>query len=138
MSPIVILTTTNAAAKRINMAYLDALPGRPHRYDANITGEYCIERSPAETAPVLKPGAKVMMLSNDPDRRWVNGTVARVSRLNDKRSWSRSTGKEYEIEQVAWEHRRYAFDQSAEKIVENDRRHVQAIPTSPRLGADHS
>ncbi len=29
--PYVILTTTNAAAKRINRAYLDALPGRSHR-----------------------------------------------------------------------------------------------------------
>ena len=28
---------------------------------------------------MLKPGAKVMLLRNDPDRRWVNGTIARVS-----------------------------------------------------------
>ena len=58
------------------------------------------------------------MLRNDPDRRWVNGTIARVSRLTEKQIFVEVAGKEYEVEQVAWEHRRYAFDQSAEKIVE--------------------
>ncbi|HML28558.1 MAG TPA: AAA family ATPase [Hyphomicrobium sp.] len=116
--PFVILTTTNAAAKRINTAYLEALPGRPNRFDANITGDFATNVQPAETALELKPGAKVMMLRNDPDKRWVNGTVARVSRLTEKQIFIEVSGKEYEVEQVAWEHRRYAFDQSQEKIVE--------------------
>ncbi|MBS0252093.1 MAG: AAA family ATPase [Proteobacteria bacterium] len=116
--PFVILTTTNAAAKRINTAYLEALPGRANRFDANITGEFASNVQPAETALELKPGAKVMMLRNDPDRRWVNGTIARVSRLTEKQIFIEVAGKEYEVEQVAWEHRRYAFDQSQEKIVE--------------------
>jgi ATP-dependent exoDNAse (exonuclease V) alpha subunit len=42
-----------------------------------------------------------------------------VSRLDDKRVWIEIDGKEHEIEQVSWEARRYAFDQGAEKIVEN-------------------
>lgn len=116
--PFVILTTTNAAAKRINTAYLEALPGRANRFDANITGEFAANVQPAETALELKAGAKVMMLRNDPDRRWVNGTIARVSRLTEKQIFIEVSGKEYEVEQVAWEHRRYAFDQSQEKIVE--------------------
>lgn len=116
--PYVILTTTNAAAKRINTAYLEALPGRPHRFDANITGDFAANVQPAETALELKPGAKVMMLRNDPDRRWVNGTIARISRLADKQVFVEVAGKEYEVEPVAWEHRRYAFDQAQEKIVE--------------------
>lgn len=116
--PFVILTTTNAAAKRINTAYLEALPGRANRFDANITGEFAANVLPAETALELKPGAKVMMLRNDPDRRWVNGTIARVSRLTEKQVFVEVSGKEYEVEQVAWEHRRYAFDQTQEKIVE--------------------
>ncbi|MFT3732679.1 MAG: AAA family ATPase [Hyphomicrobium sp.] len=116
--PYVILTTTNAAAKRINTAYLDALPGRAQRFDANVTGDFAANVQPAETALELKPGAKVMMLRNDPDRRWVNGTIARVSRLTERQVFVEVSGKEYEVEQVAWEHRRYAFDQSEEKIVE--------------------
>jgi ATP-dependent exoDNAse (exonuclease V) alpha subunit len=116
--PYVILTTTNAAAKRINTAYLEALPGRANRFDASITGDFAANVQPAETALDLKPGAKVMMLRNDPDRRWVNGSIARVSRLTDKQVFVEMSGKEYEVEPVAWEHRRYAFDQSQDKVVE--------------------
>jgi ATP-dependent exoDNAse (exonuclease V) alpha subunit len=114
----VILTTTNAAAKRINSAYLDALPGRSQRYDASISGDFAANVQPADAALELKPGAKVMMLRNDPDRRWVNGTIARVTRLIEKQVFVDIVGREFEVEPVAWEHRRYAFDRTSEKIVE--------------------
>ena len=116
--PYVILTTTNAAAKRINTAYLDALAGHPVRFDASITGDFTSKVQPADPRSSLKAGAKVMMLRNDPDKRWVNGTVARISRLAEKQIFVEIGGREFEVEPVAWEHRRYAFDQSAEKIVE--------------------
>lgn len=116
--PYVILTTTNAAAKRINTAYLDSLLGTAHRFEAKIDGDFGANVQPADAALELKPGAKVMMLRNDPDKRWVNGTIARVSRLTEKQVFVEIAGREFEVEPVAWEHRRYAFDQSAEKIVE--------------------
>lgn len=116
--PYVILTTTNAAARRINLAYLNALPGEMHRFDAGVSGEFSPNAQPADSALELKPGAKVMLLKNDPDRRWVNGSVARISRLTPKQVFIEIEGREYEVEQASWEHRRYAFDQSQEKIVE--------------------
>jgi ATP-dependent exoDNAse (exonuclease V) alpha subunit len=116
--PYVILTTTNAAAKRINSRYLDALPERAVRFNATITGDFNAHIEPADPTLELKPGAKVMMLRNDPDKRWVNGTVARVSRVTDKQVFVEIGAREHEVEPVAWEHRRYAFDQSEEKIVE--------------------
>jgi ATP-dependent exoDNAse (exonuclease V) alpha subunit len=116
--PYVILTTTNAAAKRINNRYLEALPERAVRFNATITGDFNANIEPADPALELKPGAKVMMLRNDSDKRWVNGTIARIARLTDKQVFVEVNGREYEVEPVAWEHRRYAFDQSQEKIVE--------------------
>jgi ATP-dependent DNA helicase PIF1 len=116
--PYVILTPTNAAAGRINMAYLNALPGAPRTYKAATTGEFNATAQPTEEALALKVGAKVMLLRNDADRRWVNGTIARVSRLEEKRVWVEVDGEEHEIEQASWESRRYAFDKDAEKIVE--------------------
>jgi len=116
--PYVILTPTNAVARRINIAYLDALPGTARRFAAGITGDFNESAQPADAALELKPGAKVMLLKNDPDRRWVNGSIARVSRLTDKQIWIEIDGREFEVEQTSWEHRRYAFDQAQEKIVE--------------------
>ncbi len=115
----VILTPTNAAAQRINMAYLDALPGDVRPYEAGISGEYGQSAHPTDATLLLKPGAKVILLRNDPDRRWVNGSVARIAQLEPKRVWIEIDGNVHEIEPVSWEARRYAFDQAAEKIVEN-------------------
>jgi len=115
----VILTPTNAAAQRINIAYLDALPASVKTYEAGISGEFGETAHPTDSTLLLKPGAKVILLRNDPDKRWVNGTVAHIAQLEDKRVWIEVDGKVHEIEPVSWEARRYAYDQTAEKIVEN-------------------
>ena len=115
----VILTPTNAAAQRINMAYLDALPAEERTYEAGISGEFSEAAHPTDATLLLKPGAKVILLRNDPDKRWVNGTIARIARLDAKRIWIEIDDKTYELEPVSWEARRYAFDQASEKIVEN-------------------
>jgi ATP-dependent exoDNAse (exonuclease V) alpha subunit len=114
----VILTPTNAAAQRINMAYLEALPGNVTTYEAGISGEFGDSAHPTDATLLLKVGAKVILLRNDPDRRWVNGSIARVARLEKSRVWIEIDGKVHEIEPASWEARRYAFDQAAEKIEE--------------------
>ncbi|MGE0629092.1 MAG: ATP-dependent RecD-like DNA helicase [Hyphomicrobiaceae bacterium] len=116
--PFVILTPTNAAASRINRAYLDALPGATQSFEASIAGEFSANAQPTDQTLLLKPGAKVIILRNDPDRRWVNGSIARISRLTDKRVWIEIDGRDCEVEPAAWESRRYDFDQTAGKIVE--------------------
>ncbi len=115
--PYIILTPTNAAARRINLKYLEALTGPPRAFQAGVSGDFNESAQPTEQTLVLKPGAKVMLLRNDTDRRWVNGTIARVSRLEEDRVWVEIDGDEHEIERVAWENRRYAYDKTEEKIV---------------------
>ena len=116
--PFVILTPTNAAAHRINAAFLKALPGTAKEYAASVTGEFSQSAQPTEAALVLKAGAKVIMLRNDAERRWVNGTIARVTRLDEASVYVEIDGREHEIEPVAWESRRYAYDQAEQRIVE--------------------
>ncbi len=115
----VILTPTNAAANRINKAYLDALPAQEFVFEAGIIGDFNDKAHPTDAALTLKEGAKVILLRNDPDRRWVNGTVATIAKLNESQVWIDVAGKEYELEAVSWENRRYSFDQGEEKIVES-------------------
>jgi ATP-dependent exoDNAse (exonuclease V) alpha subunit len=117
--PFIILTPTNAAARRINLAYLEALDTGARGYQAGVSGDFSESAYPTEQTLVLKPGAKVMLLRNDPDRRWVNGTVARISRLEEDRVWINLDGDEHEIERASWESRHYAYDKVEEKIVES-------------------
>lgn len=115
---LVLLTPTNQAANRINQAYLDALSSEPVTFEAGISGEFNANAQPTEASLTLKIGAKVMVLRNDPDRRWVNGTIAHVSKLAADRIWIDVGGREHEIEAASWENRRYAFDTADDKIVE--------------------
>jgi len=116
--PYVILTPTNAAAARINAAFLKALAGEAYQYQASVHGEFNPSAAPTDRMLALKPGAKVIMLRNDSEGRWVNGTVGRVSQLDRERIFVEINGREHEVEQVSWEQRRYAYDQVQEKIVE--------------------
>ena len=98
--PYIILTPTNAAARRINLAYLEALGSSAREYQAGVSGDFSASAHPTEQTLVLKPGAKVMLLRNDPDKRWVNGTIARVARLEEKRVWVEVDGEEHEVDAV--------------------------------------
>jgi ATP-dependent DNA helicase PIF1 len=117
--PYVILTPTNAAAGRINAAYLEALPGDAKPFEAGISGEFSPGAHPTDATLFLKIGAKVILIRNDPDKRWVNGTVARVSRIEGDTVFISIKDREYEVEPVAWESRRYAYDQAQSKVVES-------------------
>lgn len=116
--PFVILTPTNAAAHRINAAFLSALPGEPNVYQASQSGDFSASAQPTDPSLELKVGAKVILLRNDSERRWVNGTIARVTRLAEKTVWVRIGDLEHEIEPVAWEARRYAYDQAEGRVTE--------------------
>jgi ATP-dependent exoDNAse (exonuclease V) alpha subunit len=115
----VVLTPTNAAAGRINAAHLAALTGAELRYPAQVAGDFSDSAYPTDQTLMLKRGAKVMLLRNDAERRWVNGTIARVARLEEKRVWVEIGGEEHEVEPASWEMRRYAYDRAQERVVAN-------------------
>ncbi|MEL6288585.1 MAG: DEAD/DEAH box helicase [Pseudomonadota bacterium] len=114
----VVLTTTNQAAMGINEAFLSRLPGEAVKVEALVSGEFSQGAYPTEQALVLKEGARVIMLRNDSKGRWVNGTLGTVSQIEDDSVFVEIDGEEYEIEAETWENVNYAWDQSAEKIVE--------------------
>ena len=94
----VILTPTNQVANELNQLFLNQLPGKEWINEAEITGSYAEGAHPTEQALLLKEGAKVIMIRNDADRRWVNGTLAKVSRLEGDQVWIEIDGEEHEVE----------------------------------------
>lgn len=75
----VTLTTTNAMAEAVNSRKLDTLDAPLLTFEATTWGE--IEESDKPVPDVLhyKLGAQVMLVSNDPAGRWVNGSMGVVS-----------------------------------------------------------
>lgn len=114
----IVLTPINQAAENTNRIFLDRLTTRAESFDAIVTGKFEPSAYPTDAALVLKEGSKVVLLRNDPDKRWVNGTQARVSRIDGRTVWVDIAGKEHELEPVTWENIRYEHDPDSERLVE--------------------
>ncbi len=75
------LTTTNQRADEINAMHLKALKGKTHHSEAEIKGTFTREYFPTATDLQFKVGAQIMMLNNDSDKRWVNGSIGVIESL---------------------------------------------------------
>ncbi|MFT5170777.1 MAG: ATP-dependent DNA helicase PIF1, partial [Candidatus Marinamargulisbacteria bacterium] len=71
----VYLTATNKNAALINQEKLRLLDGRTNQFEAEIKGDFDLKSVPTDSDLVLKIGAQVMFLVNDPGGRWVNGSI---------------------------------------------------------------
>jgi ATP-dependent exoDNAse (exonuclease V) alpha subunit len=66
---------------------------------------------------MLKAGARVMALRNDPARRWVNGSVGTVLSIGAHSALVRlDSGPAVEIESFTWERIRYGWDERTGRI----------------------
>ena len=71
----ILIASTNSIADNVNRYKLSELPGEEHTYEATINGIFAISDYPTEITLTLKEGAQVMMIRNDPEKRWSNGTL---------------------------------------------------------------
>lgn len=74
----VCLTTTNALADRINAHQLDRIDGEDFGFQAQVDGKFENRSLPTKEVLLLKTGAQVMLLNNDPNGQWVNGSIGKV------------------------------------------------------------
>ncbi len=106
--PPITLATRNDSVNRINARALAALPGRVSTARAEVNGDFGGRAYPAEETLELKQGAHVMFLRNDPDGRWVNGTVGVVRRIRNTVTVE-VNGEEHDVNPVTWERQRYTY-----------------------------
>jgi ATP-dependent exoDNAse (exonuclease V) alpha subunit len=107
---VITLTTTNAAADTLNAERLAKLPGKPMAYSASMKGKFDEKQAPTEEELKLKIGAQVMMLANDSEGRWVNGSIGTVTGLTkDFVKVLLDTGKEWLVEQHTWSMMKYNY-----------------------------
>mgnify|MGYP000176559546 FL=1 len=112
----VVLTPNNANAYRINQARLDGLNTRSQVFEADVQGQFEEKAFPTEADLELKEGARVMLIKNDPEGRWVNGTLATVAGFSGSRVIVEIDDHVYEIEPTAWEKYRYELDPETKKV----------------------
>lgn len=106
----VVLTGTNSAAFDINHRRLSALPGAAQMYAGKVGGNFDAKLFPTESPLMLKAGARVIMLKNDAAKRWVNGSLATITKVSDDSLYVEIDGKEHEVEPASWERITYGYD----------------------------
>jgi ATP-dependent exoDNAse (exonuclease V) alpha subunit len=112
----VVLTPNNAAAWRINQKRLAELPGEARGYAATLEGQFDAKSFPTEEVLELKPGAQVMMIRNDPQGRWVNGSRGTVQALGETDCYVRIGREVHRVQPLAWEKFRYEFDPKSQNV----------------------
>jgi ATP-dependent DNA helicase PIF1 len=105
--PPLTLASTNAAVATINRRALADLPGREATALAEVDGDFGGRTFPADEELRLKVGAHVMMLRNDADGRWVNGSMGTVAEFGRGGLLVELNGVRHEVEPVTWERHRY-------------------------------
>ena len=104
----ILLSTTNKIADGVNRERLDALDGEMMASQAFISGEFGKEYWPTDEVLVFKEGAQIMMLNNDKELRWQNGTIGVLEEIIDEEQVRmklfKPDGREYEafVEQHEW------------------------------------
>jgi ATP-dependent DNA helicase PIF1 len=73
----ILLGARRAQVDEHNKKKLRALKGRGVLYKARVNSGFG-PQIPADRELLLKPGAHIMMISNDPQDRWVNGSLGHV------------------------------------------------------------
>lgn len=109
----ITLSARNARVDSINRKEMDKIPFPARLYTAKITGSFPEHLFPTEAALQLKEGAQVMMVKNDPQKQFVNGTIGRIIAMGDEKITveveDRESSRRVEIEQMDWEIVRFAL-----------------------------
>ncbi len=108
----IVLTTHNQKADAINAEELSHLKGDSRTYEAEITGDFSDKTYPADATLQLKIGAQVMFLKNDSEKRFFNGKIGEVTRLEDNAVFVRCSDNDAEIEvkPEKWNNIRYTLN----------------------------
>lgn len=114
----ITLTTTNRDAENINKSFLRKINSKEYQYAASVTKKFPSSFYPTEMVLCLKKGARVILLNNDKEKRWVNGTIAEVKELTNQSVKIIVDGETYILEKFVWEKIRYTFDDLAQEIKE--------------------
>lgn len=121
----ITLSSRNNIADQINQIKINELDTEPFSFSANVTGQFNNRLFPTDPMLRLKRGAQVMFVKNDPQKRFVNGSIGVITHLEAERIMIKvpdPDGKEQsiELEQMEWEILKYKSDPDKPKNISTE------------------
>ena len=117
----ITLATRRDTVDYINEQRLAELEGDPSMFRGIIKGEFPESSLPTPMELYLKPGAQIIFIRNDKDKRWVNGTLGTVVGIDEENGIIQIVDEEaheFDVESEVWENMRYTFNEKEQKIEE--------------------
>lgn len=116
----ITLTTHNHQAQSINQGKLNKLPGKQYAFRAIIEGNFPEYSYPTDENLILKKGAQVMFVKNDPtpEKRFFNGKIGRVKAISEACIIVECDDLTITVEQQEWTNAKYTIHPDTQEIVE--------------------
>ena len=118
----ITLATRRDTVDFINEKKLSELPGESTILTGEIHGEFPESSLPTQMELEVKPGAQIIFIKNDYDRRWVNGTIGTISGIDEEDTLYVITedGQEFDVKKDSWRNIRYRYNELEKKIEEEE------------------
>ena len=118
----ITLATRRDVVNFINEKKLAELPGDAAILKGEIKGEFPENSLPTPMELEVKPGAQIIFIKNDPDKRWVNGTLGTIAGIDEEETLYVITedGGEYDVKKDIWRNIRYRYNEQEKKIEEEE------------------
>ena len=114
---VITLASLNKTAESINQRRLAEIKAKEYTYRGTIEGKFEDKKLPVEINLRLKVGAQVMFTRNDQQKRWANGTLAKVVKLtNDEIHVALNDGSVYQVPLASWDSMSYEYNREERKL----------------------
>ncbi|MDL2265991.1 AAA family ATPase [Parabacteroides sp. OttesenSCG-928-G07] len=116
----ITLATRRDQVDYINDKKLAELSGEEFISKGVISGEFPESSLPTQLELAIKEQAQVIFIDNDPERRWVNGTIGMVSGIDEEGGVyiTLESGVEHLVEMTSWRNYRYKYNEKEKRIEE--------------------
>ena len=115
------LTSRKKRAEELNEYKLGHIEGQEEVIKSKESGDLNENDLPAPRELKIKVGANIMFIKNDPEGRWVNGTLGIVSECLDKKKKHikvKINNKTHKVEREEWNKVRFTYDEDSDEVLE--------------------
>ena len=119
----ITLSTRRDTVDYINEQRLKQLPGEAVTFYGEVKGEFPDSSLPTPMELEVKPGAQIIFIKNDMDKRWVNGTLGVVEGIDEDEGVLyivSEDGNEHDVRRERWSNMRYKFNEKEKQIEEEE------------------
>lgn len=119
----IVLATRRDNVDFINQTELGKLSGDTIILRGEIKGEFPESALPTLLELEIKVGAQIIFVKNDPEKKWVNGTLGTIVELDEENtefSVITEEGDYVTVTPERWSNTKYSYDEKEKKIIEEE------------------